>query len=542
MVLSPLDLQRQEVPGRISMSTQTQALKPKVPEGWRPKRREQGGLRQVRREGDGQYTFKGKEKDEEVKLIVRQHLLFLLRPALPVLLVLLGFVFNSLLITHFHSFYQFWALIFLFLVVALFIALGYFLWKDFLIWWVNIDIITNKRIISCRGFLQPSRKITTLDKIVQVSIDQDSLLSILLAYGNVHIYLVGGQQVLKDVPKPREIRDAVQGIFQEFKASRPPAEKPIQLANPEMTALIGKLGKKEAVPTLPNADERYAHRQNLSKLRRPLRRFGGPLRIPAEVTYASDEQTVMYIQRSKWLLISQLMLPGLVLLVALTLTFVLSIYAALMIGIALAALLVMGLITINYVDDVFILTNKRVIDIERKFVIFFEARVEAEYKNIRDTRVKITNIFQNMFDVGSVYVETPGNNPDINMTLIDHPFFIADKINQIKSFSDKVKGAKDKNARQEELAKWFTNVVAVLEKKMVSRGVPNLQTLDLWTATEMAAEAGMKVVPVGEDDSYPQIQPGRIVSQDPIPGTLIAMDPDKAEDTPHIRVTLSKHS
>jgi hypothetical protein len=213
-----------------------------------------------------------------------------------------------------------------------------------------------------------------------------------------------------------------------------------------------------------------------------------------------------------------------------------------MIGIALAALLVMGLITINYVDDVFILTNKRVIDIERKFVIFFEARVEAEYKNIRDTRVKITNIFQNMFDVGSVYVETPGNNPDINMTLIDHPFFIADKINQIKSFSDKVKGAKDKNARQEELAKWFTNVVAVLEKKMVSRGVPNLQTLDLWTATEMAAEAGMKVVPVGEDDSYPQIQPGRIVSQDPIPGTLIAMDPDKAEDTPHIRVTLSKHS
>jgi len=512
-----------------------------VQEEWQPRRREHGGLRQVRRTKDQGLIFKGQEQDERIKLVVRKHPLFLLRPALPAVGVLLLFLIISVLFVRLPSFGPIWGLLDLVLACLFLFTLGYFLWRDFLIWWVDIDIITNKRVIACRGFVHPTRKTIALEKIMQVSIEQESPWSVFLNYGNVHIYLTGGKHVLKNVPNPREIRDAVDGVFRDFKAAKP-AEKLPPLADPEMSALIAKLGKKEKVPTLPNADERYAHRHDPENIRRPLRRFGGPLRIPAEVTYASDEQTVMYIQRSKWLLVIRLTAPMLLLAIALALTFIFTAFAFITIIIALVLLIVMGMLTINYVDDVFILTNRRVIDIERKYIFFYEARVEAEYKNIRDIRTKITNLMQNVLDIGSVYVETPGANPDINITMVDHPFFIADKINEIKEFKEKADKAKDKNTRQDELVKWFTNVAAVLEKKMVSRGVPNLQTMDLWSAAAMAAEMGMKVIPVGEDDSYPQIPAGRIVSQDPLPGTLMAVDTNSADGRPQIQVVISKHN
>lgn len=520
-----------------------QAPQSNGPTEWKPQRRVHGGLRQVRRSKDGKLTFKGQDPNEEVKQVVRQHPLFLLRPALPLLGVLLLLLVVSALIVRLPAFAPVWDLLDLILIILFLISLVYFLWRDFLIWWVNLDIITTKRIVSCRGFLQPERKIITLDKIVQIATDQESARSIFFSYGNVHIYLTGGKHIMKNVPRPREVRDAIQGIFEDFRAKKPGGDALPALADPEMREVIAKLGKKDAVPSLPNADARYArHKEPTAHLRRPMRRFGGPLRIPAEVHYASDEYTVMYIQRSKWLLIAREALPVLLLIAALILTFIFPAFALFTIIAALIVLVAMGLIATNYVDDLFIMTNKRLIDIERKYIFFYEARVEAEYKNIRDIKVKITNLFQNLLDVGSVYVETPGSNPDINLTLIDHPFYIADRITEVKGFKDKVDKIKDKNARQDELNKWFTQVAAVLEKKMVSRGVPNLQTMDLWSAAAMAAELGMKVIPVGEDDSYPQIPPGRIVSQDPLPGTLMAVDPKAADGRPHIHVVLSKHS
>src|SRR2546430_9934457 len=138
--------------------------KPRVPEGWRPTRREHGGFRQVRRDAEKGLVFKGQEKDEVVKLVVRQHPLFLLRPGLPALAVLFALLVVSILLFRFPEFRPLWSTLDILLVILLIISLAYFFWKDFLIWWVTIDIITNKRILSCRGFLQPSRTSITLDK------------------------------------------------------------------------------------------------------------------------------------------------------------------------------------------------------------------------------------------------------------------------------------------------------------------------------------------------------------------------------------------
>jgi len=514
-----------------------------MPPEWVPKRNELGGLRQVRRDEGNRLTFKGQDTDEEVKMVVRQHPLFLLRPAAPSLAALVILAIVLALFIRLPEFGTVWALLSVLLGLLFLGAAGYFIWRHFINWWVNIDIITNKRVIVCRGFLLPTRKVTTLDKIVQISVEQKSFLSIFLHYGDVHLYITGGDYIMRDVPRPHEVRDSVHGVHQDFKqkVASKPAEKLPALKDAAMSELIHKLGKKEKVQELPNADEPYAQWHNPARLRRPLRRFGGPLRLSANVTYAADEQTVMYIQRSKWLLALHLALPILGLLAAIVTTFVFIPFAILTVIIALVMITLIGLITINFVDDVFILTNKRIIDIERKYIFFFEERIEAEYKNIRDTKIQVRNIFQMMLDVGDLVIETPGNNPDIKMTLIDHPFFIADKINMMKSFKDKNDKAKDHNKRQDELITWFTHVAAALEKKVVSRGVPDLQSKDFWTAAAMAAELGMKVIPIGEDDSYPHIEAGHIVSQSPPPGTLMEINPNSPNGKPQIHVVLSKH-
>ncbi len=76
------------------------------------------------------------------------------------------------------------------------------------------------------------------------------------------------------------------------------------------------------------------------------------------------------------------------------------------------------------------------------------------------------------------------------------------------------------------------------EKTGLYRGVPNLQKLDLFTAAERASALGMRVVPVGEVSTYPNIAPGLIVSQNPMPGTLV--ESKDSNGKPEIQVYLSR--
>ena len=83
-------------------------------------------------------------------------------------------------------------------------------------------------------------------------------------------------------------------------------------------------------------------------------------------------------------------------------------------------------------------------------------------------------------------------------------------------------------------------VLDTMEKAVLGRGVPNLQKLDLFAAAQRVSKLGMKVVPVGEDASYPNIESGLIVAQNPLPGTLMYVDPDYPEEGPLIEVILCK--
>ena len=482
--------------------------------------RSRWGVKNFHRGRDGQWHFLGQQKDETVKMLVRKHPLFLLKPALPLLgsIVLLLFATSLTADASLRSFHPLWVGLEIVAIILVPIAFAWFAYKDLVAWWLHTYIITNKRIVGSSGLLQPKRQETPIEKIIQVDVHKDPL-GVILSYGTVHVYLVGGVIKLEDVPDPKEVKDAIQGISDEIKAKKPSEEPPIP-EDKKLVTVLGTLAKKKEVQKLPDADARYAPLPP-GEHPRPRRTFGGFLRIPCEVHYSPGEYTVMYLQRSRYILFRNLALPVLLLLFILFAGFNAPTLLPLISIFALVLLIISGLIYVNYADDVFILSSKRIIEIERRLIIFYEARTETEYKNVRDTKVDVDNIVRRLLDIGNLIIETPGSTPNIDFSNIDHPFDIQDKLQEIMSFKEKADDADKENKTKKELNNWFSTVVSALEDKMQSVGVPNLQRLDFWSAVETASEFGLRVVVIGEEVVNSGHAPGVVIQQSPPPGTLM---------------------
>jgi membrane protein YdbS with pleckstrin-like domain len=485
---------------------------------WRT-RRSRWGIKNFHRGRDKQWHFSGQQPDETVKMLVRKHPLFLLKAALP----LLGSIAFLLVATalmadaSLSAFHPLWVGLEIVASILVLIAFAWFAYKDFVVWWLETYIITNKRIIGSRGLLQPKRQETPIEKVIQVDLHMEPL-GIMLSFGTVHVYLVGGDFKLEDVPNPRKVKDAIQGISDEIKAKKPSEEPPVP-EDPKLATVLGTLAQKKEVPKLPDADAHYPPLPP-GEPRRPRRTFGGILRIPCEVHYSPGEYSVMYLQRSRYVLYRNLALPVLLLVIILFAGFSSPVLLPLISIFALVLLILIGLIYTNYADDVFILSTRRIIDIERRLIIFYEARTETEYKNVRDTRVDVANILRRLLDIGNLFIETPGSTPNIVFSNIDHPFDIQDKLQEIMTYKEKADEAEKENKSRKELNKWFSTIVTVLEEKVQNVGVPNLQNLDFWSAVDVASEFGLRVVVMGEEAVNSGHAPGVVIQQSPPPGTL----------------------
>ena len=508
---------------------------------WKPVR-VHAMFRRFRRGPDKKKRFVGQQEGETIRRIVREHPIFYIQSGLPLLvsLLFLGVVVwletrNVVPGAMFAVLYP----------IAFFAIIGtalFCLYRIFELWWVNVDIVTNKRILTWHGLLKnPTRNETTLEKVQQVAVDQDTPVQILLNYGTVHVYLAGGKFLLmKNVRDPKGVRDSIEGIRESYKKEKA-AAKPAVPENETQEEALARLGKHDKLPELPHADKspKYARHNVESKLRGPLRRFGGPLRIECDVHYDAEEYTVMYIVRSIWVLVIRLVPVVLLLLATLVGALIARVYFGLFAIAFVVLLVVAGLVIISYIDDVFILTNKRIIDINRKLIVLSEQHDTTTYDKIAKIEVNIPNVILLALSIGNLYIETQGNNPNIHMRHIAHPFFIQDKISEIQGFKAKYEKADTANKQKDTLKLWFSTMLGKIETKVESRGIPNLRLLDLWTAVERASELGMSVVPIGESDSYPNIESGKIVMQIPPPGTVVEATVDTNEK-PQIQVILSK--
>ncbi len=181
------------------------------------KRRVHRIIRRFRRGKDKKLHFDGQEPDEEVRRVVREHFIFALRSAFPLLVAI---IILSLLIWGNVASPSLGAILGPLELFAWLLVVGaglYSAYRIFELWWVNVDVITNRRILTWKGFLSPTRKETKLDKVSQVAIDQRSIFALLFNYGDVKVYVSGGQPLdMPRVANPREVQGRYRGCAPEL--------------------------------------------------------------------------------------------------------------------------------------------------------------------------------------------------------------------------------------------------------------------------------------------------------------------------------------
>jgi membrane protein YdbS with pleckstrin-like domain len=465
--------------------------------------------------------------------VVRKHWIFLVRPALPFLGSIIALFVVLWGTTALPKLGSLWFLLDILAVLLIFATGAWFAWKDLIVWWVETYIITDKRIINSRGLLQPTRQETPIDRVQQVGVDIVTPLEFLFDYGTVHVYLTGGDLIMRDVPFPRKVKDAVQGLSDGIKAKKPKEQTAPMPQDPELKGLLETLAKGKEPPKLADADAHYPPLDDY-KRNGPRRTFGGVLRIPTKIRYVSGEHTVKYIQRSRYILYRNLILPVFLMLIVLPVALVppsLGIIAGkfyaywwLLMGLVFLGLVVLAFITyINYIDDVYILTSRRIIDIHRILIYTYESRFECEYKNIRDIKVKVPNVLERFLDIGDVYIETPGSMPDIVFKSVDHPFLIQDEVLAIKGHKEKEDKVKRENDEKKLMQQWFGAVLSKMETTVKTRGIPDLRRKDLLSAIAEAQELGFEVEVVDKAIPTTAMEPGYVVEQTPYPGTIVDM-------------------
>jgi TIR domain len=208
------------------------------------------------------------------------------------------------------------------------------------------------------------------------------------------------------------------------------------------------LAREKNVPRLSDGNEQPAILLDPGTVLRPLRTFGGPLRIVSSVHYFPGERTVKYIQHSRYVLWKNLALPilllVLVLLVAIILpglgmlpqSFFLS-WWFIMSLVVISLLITIFLVVTSYFDDIYILTNRRIIEIKRR-LLTYGVGLEVSYQDIceiHEIQVKVPGIIEFFFDIGDLRLETHDPYPNITLYGVDHPFVLQDLIASIKNYS-----------------------------------------------------------------------------------------------------------
>ncbi|PIS04639.1 MAG: hypothetical protein COT81_05445 [Candidatus Buchananbacteria bacterium CG10_big_fil_rev_8_21_14_0_10_42_9] len=97
---------------------------------------------------------------------------------------------------------------------------------------------------------------------------------------------------------------------------------------------------------------------------------------------------------------------------------------------------------VDYYLDVWIVTNKRILNIEQKGLF---ARVTSEQKlhRVQDVTSELRGLFATILDYGSVYIQTAGEMQRFHFQQVPHPYQAAKKVSmladQVRRFNELIK-------------------------------------------------------------------------------------------------------
>ncbi|MCX7881093.1 MAG: hypothetical protein N2482_01095 [Patescibacteria group bacterium] len=163
-----------------------------------------------------QARFDGQHDKEKPILVVRSHPITQLSwffNGLLIFLLIIGFCL------FFHSYLNFFELSFV-IFFGLALLLSYF-WLNFLIWYYNVGIITDERIIDI-DFHPISYKevsMTVLAKVEDVTSKTGGFLSSFFDFGNVFIQTAGTEINIEffNIPYPAEVVQVINQLIEKIK-------------------------------------------------------------------------------------------------------------------------------------------------------------------------------------------------------------------------------------------------------------------------------------------------------------------------------------
>jgi len=370
------------------------------------------------------HRFPGQLPDEEIYLFERRYWFVLLQWTwVPVMLTLaLGLV--------------------VFIVIRLAALIGYplsagtkvLLWVLFLspgcgwVIWRALDwgndwfIVTDRRVIHIDEipFIRLRRDEAPLEMIQDVTVHMRGLWQNLLYFGDVVNQTAGTLGTVRfiGIRKPRKVQAIIYALMKGARQRRaaPAEEDPLR----EIREVLG-LPPREEIPPPPEAEELRWESE------RPRReQWGLVLRRLFLAEPRFGENQIVW-RKHWWALLEALIQPLFVLIVVASLwlisatLFTYSPWIDMLFGLALVGVFIwVAWRTLDWYNDLYVLTDERVVDIE-KVPLLAEERREARLDRIQDVRYDQPTIVYRILDFGHVWLETAGEIGRFTFDYVSHP-------------------------------------------------------------------------------------------------------------------------
>lgn len=156
--------------------------------------------------------FDGQDKDEHPILVLRAHPITQLPWLINAFFFIIFLLFLNLYLPQYLGFYQ------LFFVDLFGVALVFsYLYFNFLHWFFNVGIITNKRILDVDfyGLIYKETTIAMLNKVEDITAKVGGVFSSLFDYGNVFIQTAGTDVNIEfiNIPKPQQVAKIINQLL-----------------------------------------------------------------------------------------------------------------------------------------------------------------------------------------------------------------------------------------------------------------------------------------------------------------------------------------
>ena len=329
-------------------------------------------------------------------------------------------------------------------------ALAWIGWKA-LDWGNDRYIVTDKRVIHIEKeyLTREKRDEAPLAMIQDVLIKVDGIMTHLLYFGDVVIQTAGtlGTIRFRGIPKPREAQARILALVSQAKAAAPAEEEPQAIQ--AVREMVG-LPQPEPKPP-PRAAEGLQQESETPKRAQ----ISEVIKMMVFTKQVFGENQIIW-HKHRWVLFQEMISPVLVFVIllivwsAISLLFGLSLWFDLLLVISLAANSVWVIWRgIDWRNDLYIITDDRVIDIE-KVPFRYEHRREASLDKIQDVRYLQEGFIALRLDFGNVRLETAGGIEAFTFDSVPHPKQVqAEIFKRIAQFRQET-GQQERKTRQAE--------------------------------------------------------------------------------------------